>query len=51
MDDREKLQLLKKYLPSIIHEAFTSAVNSGIIEEKVERILKKLLEEKDDRCD
>ena len=47
MDDHEKLQLIRKYLPSIIHEAFTSAVNSGIIETKVSYALKKLLDNKD----
>ena len=47
----KRLMLIKKYLPSIIHEAFTSAANSGIIETKVSYALKKLLDEKDDCCD
>ena len=47
----KRLQLIKKYMPSIVHEAFTSAVNSGIIETKVAYVLKKLLDEDNDCSD
>jgi len=47
----KKLQLIKKYLPYIIHEAFITAINSGIIEDTVNDALKKLLDEDNDCCD
>jgi len=46
-----RLQLIKKYLPYIILEALTTAMNSGIIEDTVNDALKKLLDEDNDCCD
>jgi hypothetical protein len=41
----KQCKLLNRYMPTIIQEALTSAVNSGIIETKVERILKRIRDE------